>query len=392
MKKKNLIFLSIIAVAINMRLPITAIPPVLGLLQQATGIPTSQLGWLTTIPLLTFAIISPILAKLGNRFGNELIIFTFLIILTIGSFLRINFSVLTIILGTLLIGIGIDAGNVLLPAVIKDKLPDQEMVGMATYITSMLVIGAVGTAFSGITTELFSLKTTMIILAIITFISLIGWFPQLKSASIKKEAPTTDTAGQKQPVKSVWVMKLGWLITIFFGLQSLLYYSLITWLPSMFNSLGFSNIEAGIFVTILQVTSLPCSFIVPLFADKGRNSFKLIWVLGIGFTGGLLGLLFPIHNFIWVSFISFLIGVGSGVAFNLSVIFFAQKSKTALQTANVSGMAQSFGYLLAAVGPILFGYLNNLTNNWNVVLILAIVVTVTLLITGLLIEKEDYLK
>ncbi|WP_413627740.1 MFS transporter [Fructilactobacillus vespulae] len=392
MKKKNLIFLSIIAVAINMRLPITAIPPVLGLLQQATGIPTSQLGWLTTIPLLTFAIISPILAKLGNRFGNELVIFTFLIILTIGSFLRINFSVLTIILGTLLIGIGIDAGNVLLPAVIKDKLPDQEMVGMATYITSMLVIGAVGTAFSGITTELFSLKTTMIILAIITFISLIGWFPQLKKSSSKKEAPTTNTADQIQPVKSVWVMKLGWLITIFFGLQSLLYYSLITWLPSMFNSLGFSNIEAGIFVTILQVGSLPCSFIVPLFAAKGRNSFKLIWVLGVGFVFGLLGLLFPIHNFIWVSFISLLIGIGSGVAFNLSVIFFAQKSKTAVQTANVSGMAQSFGYLLAAIGPILFGYLNNLTNNWNLVLVLSIIVTFILLITGLLIEKEDYLK
>lgn len=388
MNKRSWLFLSIVAVSINMRLPITAIPPLLKPLQEATGMSTGELGWLTTIPLLAFAVISPLLSKIGSKFGNERIIFLFIILIVLGSLFRTNFNALALMLGTALIGLGIDAGNVLLPAVIKKKMLSKPMVGMATYTTSMITMGAIGTGAAGLIAATFSLKIAMWCLVLVGIISLIGWSPQVLSNNQVIDNQQTNLKEDYKVHKSVWKTKLGWLITIFFGLQSLLYYSLLTWLPAIFGSIGYSNLQSGTFVTILQIASLPWAFVVPLAVEKYKNANVLVVILGIGFAFGSLGILFPIKNILWISMLSIMIGIATGIAFNLAVVFFAKKSTDAKQTADISGMAQTVGYLLAAIGPVLFGYLNTMTNSWNGVLIISITLSILLFITGILVEKE----
>ena len=99
--------------------------------------------------------------------------------------------------------------------------------------------------------------------------------------------------------------------------------------------------------------------------------------------------MFPTSNLIFLSIVTVVTGFGSGIAFNMAVIFFTEKTTNHYQTAEVSGMAQSAGYLLGAIGPVLFGYLENALNSWNLVLAILVLVSVLLVLSGILIAHHQ---
>lgn len=390
MKNKTPLILSIILIAMNLRLPITAIPPLLPALQKATGLSNSSAGLLTTIPLLAFAGASPLITKLGNRFGNERVITSFYGLLVIGSLLRSQEGWPLLILGTILIGIGIDSGNVLLPAIIKARWPMKPALGLSTYLTAMLVVSSLGTGVTGFVVAKTSLQTTLFGLFLLTLFSLLGclllWYTKTPAAQVTPAKQTLKTT-----LKSVWRTKLGWLITAFYGLQALIYYSLITWLPAMLTHQGYTNITASLLVTVLQVSCLVVSVITPILATTKQRIQIGLWLILVGLGPTVISLLLPQPPFALSLLIAVLMGVGVGLSCSLSILFFAAKTKTATETAQISGMAQSFGYLFAAFGPVCFGYLHQLTQSWLVVIILLVLLAIGQWLSGWLIEKQTYI-
>lgn len=381
---KQWFLLSMMLVAANLRLPITIIPPLLSTIEKNLGIPKSLAGLITSIPLITFAILSPVIVKVAKKFGNELTVFIFFILLIIGSYLRIIPTVWALMIGTFLAGVGIDSGNVLVPAMIKDHLPDQIPLGTSLYTMSMLLIGAIGTALSGIFITKISLQSTLAILSVVAIIALIFWIPNLRY-----NQRDTDTTTKQVNYRSVWNQSLGWLITAFFGFQSLVYYSFITWLPSVLESHGISSILTSNLLTVLQLSGLPCSFIVPFLSVRKHGMRALLTMLFIGYALAPLGYLFTTSNLVFLAIITVVTGFGSGLAFNMAVIFFTEKTTNPYQTAEVSGMAQSAGYLLAAVGPVLFGFLENITASWNLIILILVVMSVLLTLSGVLIARHE---
>ncbi len=219
---KSWFLFSMMLIAANLRLPITMIPPLLNTIEKNLGIPKSLAGLITSIPLVTFALLSPIIVKVAKKFGNELTVFLFFILLIIGSYLRVIPTIGALMFGTFLVGVGIDSGNVLVPAMIKDHLPNQIPLGTSLYTMSMLLIGAIGTALAGVLITKISLQLTLMILSIAAIIALVFWIPNLRYNQ-------RDTASTKRVTyRSVWNQSLGWLITAFFGFQSLVYYSFVT--------------------------------------------------------------------------------------------------------------------------------------------------------------------
>jgi len=380
---KKWFLLSMMLVAANLRLPITIIPPLLSTIEKNLGIPKSLAGMITSIPLITFAILSPLIVKFAKKLGNELTIFIFFIILILGSFLRIIPAVWALMIGTFLAGIGIDSGNVLVPAMIKDHLPKQIPLGTSLYTMSMLLVGAIGTALSGILITKISLQATLALLSSVAIIALIFWIPNLRYNQ-KDSSKTVESV----KYRSVWNQSLGWLITAFFGLQSLVYYSMITWLPSILETHGIGTIFASNLLTILQLSGLPCSFIVPFLSTKKHGMRWLLGMLLIGYAVSPLGYLLPTSNTAFLVIITILTGFGSGLAFNMAIIFFTEKTTNPYQTAEVSGMAQSAGYLLAAVGPVLFGFIENLTHSWNLIILVLVIMSVLLTTSGVLISRH----
>ncbi|GIO02271.1 hypothetical protein J5TS2_29390 [Brevibacillus halotolerans] len=172
------------------------------------------------------------------------------------------------------------------------------------------------------------------------------------------------------------------------GLQSLAFYVSISWLPAILIERGYSAESAGWILSLMQFVSLPVSFIVPMIAGRSRNQSglaALVSLLGmIGFTGLLLG-----NNallFLWIMFI----GLGQGGSISLALTMFALRAPNVMVSAELSGMAQSIGYTLAACGPILFGFLHDVTNDWNPSLLGIIVVIFLQLLVGLGAGKDAY--
>ena len=380
--------LGMMLAATNMRLPITMMPGLISSLKKTLGLPSSMAGLLTTIPLLTFAVMSPIIARWGRRFGNEWTIYGMLIILAIGSYLRVIPAIPLLFLGTLLVGIGADGGNVLIPAIIKDNFPDKIEVATSQYTISMLLVGSLGTGISGVLAAHWSLPLTMAVLSVIGLLNLVAWLPNLKYNHRAPAAVETPTAAKTTTHGSVWGRPLAWVVTAFFGLQALVYYSLLTWLPTIFTAHGFSIIAAGNLVTIMQLSGLPMSYLVPATSGKKSGVKAMVAIVGIGFIGGIAGVLLPGTSFGFAAVLCVLLGLGSGAAFSLAVVFFTQKTTNGFETADLSGMAQSAGYLLAALGPVLFGWLGAQLG-WSLVLWLAIIFSALLTLAGTIIQHRE---
>ncbi len=113
--------------------------------------------------------------------------------------------------------------------------------------------------------------------------------------------------------------------------------------------------------------------------------------VGFGFIGGACGLLAGSQSFGWSALFSLLMGASSGAAFSIAIIFFQKKTTNATDTANLSGMAQSFGYLLAATGPIAFGFLKTQLGSWLPIIWLVICLSVLLTGVGVIILTQQTL-
>lgn len=373
-------------IAANLRLPITLMPPLLPSLEASLHLPSSLAGLLTSIPLVTFAVFSPLIVKLAHRWGNEWTVFSLFLLLIFGSYLRIIPTVTALFLGTFLVGIGADSGNVLIPALIKEHVPDQIRLGTSLYTLSMLLVGALGTAAAGYLISHVSFGSTQALLGILSIIAVICWLPNLKRAT-----PTSWTAQQKAQVphfQSVWHQSAGWLITLFFGLQSLVYYVLLTWLPGILTAHGTSTLVASNLLTLFQLSGLPLAFLVPYLFNKHHGMTALLAIMTLGYVVAPLAFLLPVHAVSFLATMSLISGLGSGVAFNLSIMFFTTKTTNPYQTAAISGMAQSAGYLLAAIGPILFGYLEEHTHSWMPVLLTLAILSLGLTITGITVHHH----
>ncbi|MEH7095271.1 CynX/NimT family MFS transporter [Neobacillus vireti] len=388
--KSTYIFLlvtGIVLVAFNLRPAITSVGPLVGMIQEDVGLAHWSAGLLMSFPLLIFAAMSPIVPKLANRFSNEMTLLLGLIFLVIGIAIRSIPVTVFLFTGTLFIGVGIAVGNVLLPAVVKDKFPEKFGLMTSVYSTSM---GLVASLASGLSVPLakdmnLGWQGALLVWGIPAVIAILLWtylvrFNQGNHKKIKK-APSSS--------KEMWQSPLAWQIAIFMGFQSFLFYVTISWLPEILQSHGLSMGTAGWMLSITQLVGLPASFFIPVIAGRYRSQIWIALLLGllsiIGYAGLLLGSSYPI---LIISII--FIGVALGGNFPLALSYIGLRSRNANRAVELSGMTQSTGYILAAVGPLLIGYLYDMTHVWTIPLIALTVVSVVLTVFGMLSGRNRY--
>lgn len=373
-----LLLLGIILVGANLRAPLTSVGSLISFIRDDLDLSHAVAGSITTLPLLAFAFLSPFAPKLANRFGMEKTIFFSLLLLTIGLMVRSLFGTSFLFIGTIMIGMAISIGNVLLPGFIKINFPLK--IGFVTgiYAVFMNLFGAFG---SGLSVPIASIKGmgwkgSLAFWTLFAIIALLVWLPQLRKAT--ESAKVVKAPVQKG--KSIWRSPLAWHITVFMGLQSLIFYTLITWLPEILQTHGYSTSAAGWMLFLMQFALIPITFIIPVTAEKLKDQRLLAGVTAIFFMAGVVGLFLGSKLLIPLSVI--LIGIAAGSAFSLSMMFFSLRTSNGQEASEMSGMAQSFGYLLAAIGPMLFGGLHDLFHSWKVPLLLLFLIAVIIFIAG----------
>ncbi|NEY19791.1 MFS transporter [Bacillus ginsengihumi] len=370
-----------------MRPAITSVGPVVRSIREDLHLSNGVAGFITTLPLISFALISPLAPKIAQKLSNELTLLLSLLILIFGICLRYIPTPATLFIGTALIGIGIAIANVLLPSLIKHKFPAKVGIMTSLYSTFM---GCFAALASGITVPLaqglhLGWRKALFVWGILVIIAIVIWLPQLQSRETFRRKVTT--GGNN---RSVWSSGIAWQVTFFMGLQSFLFYSTIAWLPEILNSHGLSMASAGWMLSIMQFISLPAAFITPIVADKMNNQITIVVGIDIFYMAGLLGLQWG-GNTILLTIWIFLIGLAQGASISLALAMIGLRSENAKQAGDLSGMAQSAGYLLAAIGPIFIGFLFDQTNTWSLPIYMLIFVSIIMLIAGIGAGRNQYL-
>lgn len=371
-----LLIIGVILVGANLRVPLTSAGALVSFIRDDFGISNALAGAITTLPLIAFALLSPFAPKIANKIGMERTIAISLALLIIGILIRSAGAIELLFTGTLLVGLGIAVGNVLIPGIIKMNFPFKIGLMTGLYAIVMNVFGALGSGLSIpiATSGSFGWRGSLVIWSGLALITLFIWLPQLmKKHDAKKKI-------NNQKIGGMLRSPLAWKITVFMGAQSLIFYTLITWLPTILTANGYDIHLAGWGVFIFQFASIPFTFIIPVIADRMKNQVMLAFVSSGLILAGIIGLLAGLSelSILWVVFL----GVGNGSAFSLSMMFFTLRTKDGYEAAELSGMAQSLGYLLAAVGPVLVGGLQDITGSWTLPLSMMALFAIVMLIMG----------
>ncbi|GAA0437106.1 CynX/NimT family MFS transporter [Virgibacillus salarius] len=382
-----LLVFGIIIVAFNLRPSITSVGPIIGTIRDSLGLSNGSAGLLTSLPLIAFAVMSPIVPKLGNRLTNERVMLLGLILLFIGISIRSLSTVFLLFSGTLLIGIGIAICNVLLPGVIKEKYPARVAVMTSIYSTAMGIFAATASGLSVPIAQGLGLgwQVALFVWATPALIGIGVWVYLVRRNPTKQQVYHFESAADNR----IWKSSLAWQVAAFMGFQSFLFYVTISWMPEILHDYGISIAAAGWMLSFLQFIGLPASFLVPVLAGKFKSQRGLVLAMGFcsvsGYTGLLLG-----ESIVVMVISTILIGFALSGTFALALTLLSMRARTGKQAAELSGMAQSCGYVLAAFGPIVIGYLYDVTHSWNIPLVTLISVALIVVLFGMGAGRDKY--
>lgn len=385
MKKQSLFFvLGIVLIGTVLRSPFTALPTILGDIAQGLGVEVSSLGILTSLPLLMFALFSAFASRLAQKIGLEHLFTYCLLLLTIGSVIRI-FNLPLLYLGTLIVGASIAIFNVLLPSMIQANQPQKISLLTTLYVTAMGISTAIASYLSVPITQASSWKGLILVLSFLCLVTLLVWLPN------HRHNHHLESKKEKQVKENILKSKDVWAIIIFGGLQSLLFYTSMTWLPTMAVSAGLSNSDVALLASIFSLISIPFSMTVPSLTTRLSDGHRQIMLAIISIAGmmGISMLLYPSDNFLYWLVAHLLIGTACSALFPYLMVCFSLKTSSPEKTAQLSGLAQTGGYILAAFGPTLFGYSFDLFQSWIPAVLALLAIDIIMTISLFMVDRAD---
>ncbi|OZD02521.1 hypothetical protein CH281_12815 [Rhodococcus sp. 06-221-2] len=192
------------------------------------------------------------------------------------------------------------------------------------------------------------------------------------SATVPDDAPRSRTGVLTSPV--------AWSLTAFMGLQSLMAYSMIAWLPTIFRDRGVDARDAGLLLTALSVSSVLTALTVPSLATRLGNQSALAVAVTLPTCVGLLGIVSSADS--WALVWAVLLGLGQGGQLSLALTLMNLRASNARDAASLSSMAQTVGYVLAAAGPLVCGAVHSATQRWEPSIVFLLVVTIPMAAAG----------
>jgi CP family cyanate transporter-like MFS transporter len=373
---RAIVAVGILVLAFNLRAAVVAISPLLHQIQADLGLSASLAGLLTTLPVACFGLLSPAAPALAHRFGIERTLFGATLGLVAAFVVRLIPTTAALYAGTVLAGMTIAIGNVLVPALIKRDFPRTGVRMTAAYVTSL----SLGPAFAaGLTVPIeraFGLdwRMALFVWIAVPILTLAVWLPQLRAAHrVPTGAPVSLGALMRSP--------LAWHVTLFMGLQSFGFYAVVAWLPTVYIAHGLDAGAAGGLLSLANLVGIPVVLLTPLVSSRLRDQQPLVWLMAALYAIGLLGvLLVPLlAPAVW----SIALGMAQSLTIILAINFIVGRSPDGAHAAQLSSMAQGIGYTMAAFGPFVFGLLRDVSGGYTIPVASLFLLLVPLVVTGL---------
>ncbi|MBZ7321494.1 CynX/NimT family MFS transporter [Klebsiella oxytoca] len=380
-RRPLLLIAGILLIATTLRVAFTGAAPLLDAIRSEYGLTTAQTGLLTTLPLLAFGLVSLLAAGVARRFGIERSLLLAMILICLGIGLRSLPFVSLLFIGTAVIGCGIALGNVLLPGLIKRDFSQHVAKMTGAYSLTMGGAAALGSAMV-VPLALAGLgwRGALLTLMVFPLLALFVWLPQSRRQAT---APLTGSGAIHN--RGIWRSALAWQVTLFLGINSLVYYVIIGWLPAILQSIGYSEAQAGSLHGLLQLATAAPGLAIPLILHRLKDQRGIAVLVAMMCAVSALGLWFlPGQAVMW----TLIFGFGSGATMILGLTFIGLRASSAHQAAALSGMAQAVGYLLAACGPPVMGKIHDASGDWHIPLIAVALISVVMAVFGALAGRD----
>jgi CP family cyanate transporter-like MFS transporter len=373
--------------ALNLRMAVAALSPVLGTVQHDLGLSSAVAGLLSTVPILCFGLFALATPKLIRRFGMERLLVLAMVVITVGIALRVLPPLAALFAGTAVMGAGIAVGNVLVPGLIKQDFAGKAGLMTGLYSVSLFVGPAISAGFTVPIMHATGLgwRPTIALWGGVAVIAI-----ALLSPQAARHPRATGAGAMRRRPTGLWRDPLAWMVSGFMGLQSLGYYSGLAWIPTLLQDHGMSAGQAGWMLSYSSFPGLALALITPLVI-RGRSRRAAVLVVaavvacGIGYLGLIAA---PVSlAYLWFT----ILGIGQGMSISLALGFIVARAPDVHHTAHLSTMAQSIGYLIASTGPVGIGVLHDVTGGWTAPMLALTVTLIPLLIAGLGASRDRHI-
>jgi cyanate transporter len=366
----------IVLVALNLRPAVVAVGPLLRQIQDDLGLSGAAAGALTTLPVLFFGSFGLVAPFFRRNLRGEVLLVTSMGLLVVALLSRAIPAQAALFGGALLAGIAISIGNIAVPAIIKRDHPDAVTKVTAVYTVAITAGAAIS---SSVVVPLehalgSGWRPPLILLAVPAAAAGVAWLPRLRRAAAASPRPAGGSP-------RVWRSPLAWQVAGFMGFQSLLAYVTSGWLPTICQDRGLSEAAGGYALGLTSLLQAVGAFLVPVIERRLRDQRPLVVLVALLCVIGYAGVVWAPVSTVWLWVV--VLGVGQGIGFATALSFIGLRAADAHVTAQVSGMAQGLGYVIAALGPLAVGAVHDATHGWSAPAVLLLALSLVMLPPGL---------
>ncbi len=389
--------IGLLVIALNVRIGVASVGPVLTNIRDELGLSATAASLLTTIPVVAFGAFAFLAPWLTRRLGMHQLLGLAMAALAFGIALRREPGMASLFAGTVIVGAAIAIANVVMPAVIKNDFPHRVGPWMGVYSTALFLSAAVA---DGLTVPLLRVvgghwRPALALWALPAVAACLIWIPQFfRSASHSRpprhrrahEGAGTPAEAPEPSFRAILTDPVAVAVTLYMGIQCTGYYVTLAWLPSLLRDDGMNPHSAGWMLSYSAFPGIAAALVSPALARRIRPARLAVAVSVLLYGTAYAGLaVAPVRGaYLWMT----LLGLGQGASISLALSYIAWRSPDARHTAQVSTMAQGFGYLLASLGPIGIGAIHAASGGWTAPLAVLAALLVPQLIAGTLASRE----
>ncbi len=363
-RERALLLVALFLVASNLRPAFTSVAPVLETIGQDLGLGRAALGLLTTIPVLCMSVFALTAAWISERIGAERGVLYSVVLIGVATAARLaGEEPVALYAATLLVGVGIAVAQSQLPAIVKGRFPER-----AALVTGLYTLGInAGAAVPAEATTPLNQLLGGFWPGALAFWSLLAvpavafWLPfASETRAMSREAADVSAS-------LPWRSGRAWLVSLFFGSSSCIYYSSLTWLTPLYVNLRLDEGQAATLLTVFALVGMPASFIVPALADRSEDRRPWLVLTVVFNILGLAGVgLIPLAT-TWVPWVwAVALGIGTGGLFPLTLTLPVDNAADREEAARLTAMTFFVGYMLSALGPVAVGGLRDLTGGYSI--------------------------
>ncbi|MEV4294736.1 MFS transporter [Microbispora rosea] len=385
-----LLIAGFVLAALNLRPALAGVSPLLPAIMRDLGLSPAGGGAITTVMVACLGLLAPVAPALAARIGLDRTLLAGLLVLAAGVALRSADGVPALYCGAALAGTAIAVMNVVMPGLVKQHFPDRVGLFTGLYVSVMVSGAAMASAAMVPLAGQVGWRAAAGSPALLALLAAALWWVARARPAGQDPAATAARRSARsrtghpghRPYAALLRTPATWAVMAFMGLQSLTFYVVLAWLPTVFQAAGLHADQAGYLLGLTNLVQIAAALVVPLHAGRARSQVPHVVVAVLLTIGGYLGVLLAPTTTPWLWMI--VLGLGQGASIALALLIITLRAPDPASVTALSAVAQSSGYVLAAIGPLAFGLLHELSGGWTVPLLAGLGACVLQLASGVL--------